>query len=291
MSKKNNNNKSNIIEKSCFIITPIGEPGSKIRRHMNGIIDEAIIPVLQAGINEISYKEDVAHRLYDSTAIVKQIYEKLYEDDLVIANLTGLNPNVMYELAIRFCIGKPVIVIAEEDTALPFDVKDHRTIFYINDAQGITELKENLVNALNTIDYNNDEPASPIHDAIKDFKFINSLKSNENIDDKDKTTFMILEKLNQIEYRLTMESNGYYRKNDKKYVIHNDFQSTKINDMINELDKIIENIEKDGELYHDKNELYDKVNIINRELFNHPLSVRENYFQVILEIKQRIDRL
>lgn len=289
MSK--NNNKSNIIEKKCFIITPIGEPGSKVRRHMNGIIDEAIIPVLKAGVNGITYKEEVAHRLYDSTAIVKQIYEKLYKDDLVIANLTGLNPNVMYELAIRFCIGKPVIVIADEDTALPFDVKDHRTIFYINDAQGITELKENLVNALKTIDYNNDEPYSPIHDAIRDFKFINSLKNSDSVDNKDKTIFMILEKLNQIEYKLTMEPHGYSRKNENKYVIHNGFSSTRINDIINELKKNIENIENDGELNYDKNELYDKVNIINRELFNYPLSVRDNYLDILLEFKQKIDRL
>ncbi|MCH5320785.1 MAG: hypothetical protein J1E36_03420 [Eubacterium sp.] len=289
MSK--NNKKSDIIEKKCFIITPIGEPGSKVRRHMNGIIDEAIIPVLEVGVNGIIYKEDVAHRLYDSTAIVKQIYEKLYEDDLVIANLTGLNPNVMYELAIRFCIGKPVIVIAEEDTVLPFDVKDHRTIFYINDAQGIKELKENLVNALKTIDYNDDEPISPVHDAIRDFKFINSLKNNDIGDDKDKTIFMILEKLNKIEYKLTMDQHGYSRKNENKYALHNDFPNTRISDIINDLEKSIENIENEYELNYNKIELYDKVNIINRELFNYPLSVRDNYLGIILELKQRIDRL
>ena len=52
------------------------------------------------------------------------------EADLVIADLTGNNANVFYELSLRHAIGKPVIHMAANGTPLSFDVRDNRTIFY-----------------------------------------------------------------------------------------------------------------------------------------------------------------
>lgn len=123
--------------KKCFVVTPIGNDNSSIRRHANGIIDSVIHPVLQSKGYEVS----AAHQISSAGSITKQVIEKILEDDLVVANLTELNANVMYELAIRHCVGKPVISIAEQGTVLPFDVADERTIFYANDMAGVEELK------------------------------------------------------------------------------------------------------------------------------------------------------
>lgn len=177
-------------ERKCFIITPIGDSSSDIRRHIDGIIDAAIIPALEKN-NSIKYKPIVPHRIYNSTTITKQIYNELYECDLVIANLTELNPNVMYELAICFCFGKPVIIIAEIGTKLPFDIKDQRVFFYTNDAQGTIELIENISKSLETINYD-DEPSSPIHDAINEavlFKI--GEKSNDKNQAEEKLALII----------------------------------------------------------------------------------------------------
>jgi len=72
---------------------------------------------------------------------------------LVVANLTGLNPNVMYELGYRHCVEKPVIVIALDGTKLPFDVKDGRTFFYKNSIAGARRLREDLVEVEGNIDF------------------------------------------------------------------------------------------------------------------------------------------
>jgi hypothetical protein len=128
----------------CFIITPIGDHNSEMRRSADGLIDAAIKPVLR----QHRLLAEVAHRNYDLRSITGRIVEHVVESKLVIANLTGLNPNVMYELAVRHAARKPVIVIAEFGTSLPFDLKDELAIFYRNDMRGVLELRKSLNNAI-----------------------------------------------------------------------------------------------------------------------------------------------
>ena len=47
-----------------------------------------------------------------------------------MAVLTYLNPNVFYELALRQCVGLPVICMIEKGHRVPFDVADQRLIEY-----------------------------------------------------------------------------------------------------------------------------------------------------------------
>lgn len=219
----------NIDKKTCFIITPIGEDNSDIRRHINGIIDAAVMPSVAD-----EYTVIVPHRMYETTTITKQIYQNISKCDLVIANLTGLNPNVMYELAIRFCIGKPVIIIAEEGTVLPFDVKDHRTIFYTNDAMGILELQDKLKNCLNTIkDFH--IPSSPIHDSLGEMALFEQVEQSDNKDTTEKMLSYIMKRFDKIEEVFDKQNDidninnstfGYYQ-----YTLY------EINRKINEIEK------------------------------------------------------
>lgn len=135
-------------KEQCFVITPIGDDNSDIRRHIEGIIDAVIRPAL-----EDQYEIVVAHRISTPGSITKQIIEAIYNAKLVIANLTNCNPNVMYELALRHGIGKPVIMIAAVGTKLPSDIMMQRTIFYRNDALGVLELRDKLKNTADKIDF------------------------------------------------------------------------------------------------------------------------------------------
>ncbi|AGK97960.1 hypothetical protein [Clostridium pasteurianum] len=194
-------------KKKCFIVTPIDEEGSPMRRHIEGIIDSAIFPVL-----ENDYKIDVAHRIYTPGSIGKQAISSIYEADLVIANLTGLNPNVMYELAFRHALRKPVITIMEKgDKKLPFDVVTERTIFYINDSKGVLELKEELkkqVEALKIIDCNTlDNPIfSALESTIEEKNILGKIKESEPIDAN--AVKYILDRLDKIENKI--ENNNKY---------------------------------------------------------------------------------
>lgn len=149
-------------KKKCFVVTPIGKDGTDTRRSADGLIDSVIEPVCK----NLDLEMYVAHRIDTPGSITGQVIEHILEDELVIANLSTLNPNVMYELAVRHSVRLPVISLAEEGTNLPFDISDERTIFYVNDMAGVTKLipiLEKMVReALNDI-----EPDNPVYRAAK----------------------------------------------------------------------------------------------------------------------------
>ncbi|WP_346888326.1 hypothetical protein [Clostridium sp. UBA1056] len=167
--------------KTCFVITPIGDENSSIRRHIDGVINAAIIPALGD-----DYKIKVAHKFTSPGSINKQVIIEIYNADLVVANLTELNPNVMYELAIRHALKKPVIMIMEkESNKLPFDVATERTIFYKNDFQGVLDLKDQLIQAEEAIK-DNCNLSNPIYDALENYmqdeKLIKKIESESSED-------------------------------------------------------------------------------------------------------------
>lgn len=150
--------------KKCFIITPIGNENSSIFRKAKGVIESVIKPVLEEnGFNDIK----PAYEIMESGMISNQIIGRIINDDLIVANLTGNNPNVMYELAIRHGAAKPIIHICEDGTSLPFDIKDNRTIFYKDDMLGVQELKRNFEDFVKQVDYSKEYKDNPIYNGIK----------------------------------------------------------------------------------------------------------------------------
>ena len=60
--------------------------------------------------------------------ILADIITPIYNADIILADLTGLNPNVMYELGIAHSFNKKTIVITRDEISmLPFDLKQYRT--------------------------------------------------------------------------------------------------------------------------------------------------------------------
>ncbi|MEL6781593.1 MAG: hypothetical protein AAFY43_08315 [Pseudomonadota bacterium] len=125
--------------KKCFVISPIGAEDSETRRHADTVFNCIIAPACEpdaTGAGPVYAPERGDHKTAPGK-ITDQIYEDILQADLIIAVLTESNPNVYYELAIAQSAAKPVILLLEKGFDAPFDIKDHRIIYYDFDAQRI----------------------------------------------------------------------------------------------------------------------------------------------------------
>lgn len=214
----------------CFIVTPIGMEGSDIRQKTDGLIDVALNPILK----EFGYEGLPAHKIAEPGSIPEQVIEHLLNDDLVIANLTGLNPNVMYELAVRHATKLPIICIAEQGTQLPFDIASERTIFYDDNMAGVTVLKTKLHDTLKaSIKEKNSD--NPIYRAQKNFTFRKDAKG-------DAQTF-IIDRLSGIERRLTNIESHIQNRYTRISSTYSSDISTPLDLYINQITKL-ENLRK-----------------------------------------------
>jgi hypothetical protein len=152
-----------MLRKICFVIGPIGSPGHEIRLAADDFITYIVAPC----IRELGYDEPRrADLLPEPGRITAQIIELLNSADLVIADLTGGNENVYYELSCRHAIGKPVIHMALEGTRLPFDVFDNRTIFYTMHAREVEIARQKLKGQIERTHEPGYRARNPILDAI-----------------------------------------------------------------------------------------------------------------------------
>jgi methyl-accepting chemotaxis protein len=100
-------------------------------------------------------------------SITHQIIELLYNADLVVADLTGANANVAYELAIRHCFNKVSIHLVDRTDSIPFDLKDERTVvFDLNDIDSIEGCKRAIKKFVDAITGGKVPYRSPVFRAL-----------------------------------------------------------------------------------------------------------------------------
>lgn len=134
----------------CFVIGPIGNkfapPGSSGREHYEDalqVYEYVILPACKKhGIEPVR-----ADGIAKSGEITDQIFRHLAEDEVVIADVSGGNPNVMYELGLRHTTGLLTIQIGEYGQ-LPFDVTAVRTIQFSRSERGLIDARKALEEAL-----------------------------------------------------------------------------------------------------------------------------------------------
>ncbi len=133
-----------------FIIQQVGAKDSLERKRADEIYNFIIVPAVQdAGLDP--YRADLD---LSPGAITPKMLSELLSARAVIADLTGRNPNVFYELGITHSFARPLISIADSARSLPFDAKDERVIelgeysptglTYIQGEKAKTSLQESL---------------------------------------------------------------------------------------------------------------------------------------------------
>jgi hypothetical protein len=134
----------------CFVIAPIGDKDAEIGHPSREIWEntvELFEEVIQPACNAFGLEPIRADRIARTGEIPEQICMHLRDDEVVIADLTGGNPNVMYELGLRHTTGKLTIQLGEKGK-LPFDVAAIRTIKFQRSERGLVEARKRLSEAL-----------------------------------------------------------------------------------------------------------------------------------------------
>ncbi len=122
----------------CFVIMPFAPAFDRI------------FETVQAASGSAGLGADVeCYWLKDVQAagrITDDILRGLVEAAFCIADVTGHNPNVMWETGYAMALGKPTILIGQDIDELPFDLKSHRVLAY--DQADLGRLREKLVEGI-----------------------------------------------------------------------------------------------------------------------------------------------
>lgn len=105
---------------------PFSTPEGYPEKHFDKVYEQIIKPVIEeAGYDTYRVDED---RICDS--IIDKIFEGIQNCEMALCDLSGRNPNVLYELGLRQAYDKPVVLIKDEKTEKIFDVSGISTVPY-----------------------------------------------------------------------------------------------------------------------------------------------------------------
>lgn len=199
-------------KKICFVIAPIGDEESEVRKRSDQILKHVIEP----STNECGYEAIRADKIEKPGVITSQVIQHIIEDSLVIADLTGHNANVFYELAIRHALRKPFIQIIQKGEKIPFDVSGTRTI-YINhhDLDSVDESKNGIINQIKSLEEDANQIETPISISLD----LQSLRKSDDPERRSLADIMavITELPTRIEERFSDRIEPLRRKKFKRF--------------------------------------------------------------------------
>ena len=151
------------MSKLCFVIAPIGDEGTEVRHRS----DQILTHIIDVAAKECGYETLRADKISEPGIITSQIIQPLLDDPLVIADMTGHNPNVFYELAVRHAIRKPVVQLIEKGEKIPFDVAATRIIQVDHhDLDSVAKCHQELTSQIRAVEKDPTDVDTPISAAI-----------------------------------------------------------------------------------------------------------------------------
>lgn len=129
----------------CGVIRPIAELGDYPTSHwveVHAIVADAV--------ENAGYRARLVSDSDAAGVILSEIVTNLYNDPIVICDVSGRNANVMFELGMRLAFEKPVIIIKDDKTPFSFDTSPVKHLLYPQSLrfQSIIEFKSDLTKAI-----------------------------------------------------------------------------------------------------------------------------------------------
>ncbi|MGR5150163.1 hypothetical protein ACQKP8_26905 [Photobacterium alginatilyticum] len=120
----------------CGIVMPISAIDGCNESHWSDVLS-----ILSEGIEDAGFEPNLVSNSDDIGVIQKRIVQNLYENPMVVCDVSGKNPNVMFELGLRLAFDKPTIIIKDSETSYSFDTSSIEHLEYPRDLR-FTEIVE-----------------------------------------------------------------------------------------------------------------------------------------------------
>ncbi len=120
-----------------FVLMPFHEPWS------DRLWNDHIRKYLSQQAIGIPLEIRRADEMYGQT-VMEDVWEGLLTARIILADCTGRNPNVMYELGLAHAIGKRTVLLSQAEPDIPFDLKRFRFGIYEDNSSGYPKLRRFL---------------------------------------------------------------------------------------------------------------------------------------------------
>ncbi|MWC91989.1 hypothetical protein, partial [Escherichia coli] len=129
----------------CGIIMPIADIEGYPTGHWRNVHD-----IICEASNDAGFKANLVSSDDDVAVIQKRIVQNLYENPIVVCDISARNANVMFELGMRLAFDKPTVIIKDERTPYSFDISSIEHLEYPSDLryQSINLFKERLASKI-----------------------------------------------------------------------------------------------------------------------------------------------
>jgi hypothetical protein len=125
----------------CGIVMPISAIDSCTESHW-----EEVLEILTDAIQHAGFDGNLVSNADEVGIIHKRIIQNLYDNPVVVCDVSGKNPNVMFELGLRLAFDKPTLIVKDDKTAISFDTSGIEHLEYPRDLRfsRIVEFKRKL---------------------------------------------------------------------------------------------------------------------------------------------------
>lgn len=114
--------------KICGIVMPISSIDGCAETHWSEVLE-----IINEAIEDAGFDGNLVSNADDVGIIHKRIIQNLYDNPIVVCDVSCKNPNVMFELGLRLAFDKPTIIIKDDKTAYSFDTSAIEHLEYPRD--------------------------------------------------------------------------------------------------------------------------------------------------------------
>lgn len=107
-----------------------------------------VYSTLKQASEAVGLRSRRADDIWENPAVIQDVVALIDRAKIVICDCTGRNPNVFYEIGIAHTLGREVILITQSEDDIPFDLRHLRYVKYLNNGEGLSELRERLQSRL-----------------------------------------------------------------------------------------------------------------------------------------------